>query len=216
MMKLLDMLIEAEDQEASAGRIYGVVVGVVTNNEDPDNLGRVKVRFPWLSDDNEGYWARLATPMAGADRGIYFLPEVQDEVLVIFEQGDVRFPFIIGALWNGKDKPPAPKQGSGNNIRLIKSRSGHIIRLDDGDGAEKIEIIDRSKKNRITLDTKENTIAITADKDIRLSAVQGTISLEANNIQCHSTAKSKMTSDAGMEVEAKTTLNLKGQMINLN
>jgi uncharacterized protein involved in type VI secretion and phage assembly len=86
------------------GRITGVVIGIVTNNQDPDRLGRVKVRFPWLSGGTESHWARVATPMAGNGRGLYFLPEVDDEVLVLFERGDVRFPFVIGALWNGKDQ----------------------------------------------------------------------------------------------------------------
>ena len=67
-----------------SGRVYGVTVGVVTNNQDPDGLGRVKVRFPWLSDDDESFWARVVTPMAGNGRGLYLLPEVDDEVLVAF------------------------------------------------------------------------------------------------------------------------------------
>ena len=69
------------------GRITGVVLGIVTNNNDPDKLGRVKVRFPWLSGSTESHWARVATPMAGNGRGLYFLPEVDDEVLVLFERG---------------------------------------------------------------------------------------------------------------------------------
>src|ERR1700750_2275998 len=89
--------------EARSGRIYGVVVAVVTNNQDPDGFGRVKVKFPWLSDVDESSWARIAAPMAGKARGIYFLPEVDDEVLVIFEHGDVRSPYVLGALWNCQD-----------------------------------------------------------------------------------------------------------------
>ncbi len=122
-MNFLDVLVDESTQLAMTNRIYGVVIGTVTNNQDRDNLGRVKVTFPWLNDNDEGYWARLATPMAGGDRGIYFLPEVHDEVLVIFEHGDVRFPYIIGSLWNGRDRPPVINDGEGkNNIRLIKSR----------------------------------------------------------------------------------------------
>src|SRR4051812_31769405 len=82
------------------GRIYGVVVGVVTNNQDKEGLGRVKVKFPWLSDADESNWARIATPMAGASRGVFFLPEVDDEVLVVFEQGLVSRPYVLGGLWN--------------------------------------------------------------------------------------------------------------------
>src|SRR3972149_536693 len=86
--------------------ISGVVPGIVTNNQDPDGLGRVKIKFPWLSDDNETDWVRIATLMAGGQRGGFFLPEVGDEVLVAFEHGDINHPYVIGALWNGVDKPP--------------------------------------------------------------------------------------------------------------
>ena len=105
-MNLFDLLRDSSAREAIASRIYGVVVGVVTNNQDPEELGRVKVKFPWLSDADESDWARIATPMAGNEKGIYFLPEVDDEVLVVFEHGDLRFPYIIGALWNGQAPPP--------------------------------------------------------------------------------------------------------------
>ncbi len=215
-MKLFDLLIDTEEREARCDRIYGVVVGIVTNNEDPEALGRVKVKFPWLSDEDESDWARIAAPMAGKERGIYFLPEVDDEVLVVFEQGDVRFPYIIGALWNGKDKPPATNEKGQNNIRLIKSRSGHVIRLNDEEGKETIEIMDKTEKNSIVFDTAANTIAIAADGDITLSASQGTIKLEAQNIEIKSSADTKVESGAGMELEASSTMNLQGQTINLN
>src|SRR2546426_9457473 len=97
---LLDLLMPP-GHEAREKKLYGVVAGIVTNNEDPDGLGRVKIRFPWLSEDNESWWARIAAPMAGKERGAYFLPEVDDEVLVAFEHGDVNFPYVLGALWNG-------------------------------------------------------------------------------------------------------------------
>ncbi len=224
-MNLLGVLMDTETREAIAGRIYGVVVGVVTNNQDTDKLGRVKVKFPWLSDEDESYWARIATPMAGQDQGICFLPEVDDEVLVAFEHGDVRFPYIIGALWNGKDTLPKEKENDGgNHIRVIKSRSGHVIRLNDEDGKETIEIIDKSKKNSLIFDTANNTILITADKDIILSASQGTIKLEAQNVEIKSSADTTIAADGGMEmkasrtakIEASGTMNIKGATINLN
>src|SRR5687768_7153196 len=104
-MNLFEAMLGSETKERGDRRMYGVVIGIITNNKDPDKLGRVKVKFPWLSDTDESFWARTATPMAGNQRGMYFLPEVDDEVLVAFEHGDLRFPYIIGALWNGKDKP---------------------------------------------------------------------------------------------------------------
>ncbi|NET16665.1 MAG: phage tail protein, partial [Okeania sp. SIO1H6] len=197
-MRLFDLLTDNEQREAIASRIYGVVVGVVTNNEDPEGLGRVKVKFPWLSDEDESDWARIAAPMAGNERGIYFLPEVDEEVLVVFEHGDVRFPYIIGFLWNGQDKPPASNEDGNNNIRVIKSRSGHVIRLNDKEGKETIEIVDKTEKNSIVFDTATNTIAITSDGDITLSAAQGNIKLEAQNIEIKSAAETKIKADAGV------------------
>src|ERR1700750_1699162 len=91
---------------AAPTRLHGVVIGIVTNNQDPDGMHRVKVRFPWLNLDDESHWARVATPMAGDKRGAYFLPEPDDEVLVAFEHGSLEHPYVIGSLWNGKDKAP--------------------------------------------------------------------------------------------------------------
>jgi len=86
----------------------GIVIGVVTDNSDPEGWGRVKVKYPWQEDNIVSHWARMATPMAGNGRGIEFLPEVNDEVVVAFEHGDMHRPFVLGALWNGVDAPPEP------------------------------------------------------------------------------------------------------------
>jgi uncharacterized protein involved in type VI secretion and phage assembly len=213
-MNFLDVLVGP--QEALVSRIQGVVVGVVTNNQDPDGLGRVKVKFPWLSDADESNWARVAAPMAGKERGVYFLPEVDDEVLVAFEQGDLRFPYVLGALWNGKDSPPAKNADGKNNLRVIKSRSGHVIRLNDAEGQEKIEILDKSGKNKIVFDTANNTITITADKDITLSAAQGTIKLEAQKIEIKSSADAKIEAGSNLDVKASAQMTIKGATVNIN
>ncbi len=215
-MNLYDLLSDREGPKVVTSKITGVVVGIVTNNQDPDKMGRVKLKFPWLSDEEEGYWARMAVPMAGNERGIYFLPEVNDEVLVAFEQGDVRFPYVVGALWNGKDAPPAENGDGKNNVRVIKSRSGHVIRLTDEDGNEKIEIVDKSENNSVVFDTAENTITITADKDIVLSASKGSIKLNARQIEVKSSADTKIEAGAGMDVKAGATMNIKGQVVNIN
>jgi uncharacterized protein involved in type VI secretion and phage assembly len=209
----------ADDERQSrdfSDRIYGVVVGLVTNNQDPDGVGRVKVRFPWLSDQDESYWARVAAPMAGKDRGVYLLPEVDDEVLVAFEHGDIRRPYVVGALWNSMDTPPASNDDGKNNIRIIKSRSGHVVKLNDEDGKETIEIIDKSTKNSIVIDTAGNTITITSDKDITLKAANGTITLDAQKVAVKSSADSKIEAGAGMDVKASGTMNIKGATVNIN
>jgi uncharacterized protein involved in type VI secretion and phage assembly len=198
-------------------RLAGVVIGIVTNIQDPDNLGRVRVKFPWLSDDDESEWARVTTLMAGKERGSVFLPEVDDEVLVAFEHGDMRRPFVIGALWNGVDVPPPEFINDGkNNIRMLKSRSGHIVKLDDTDGSERIEIIDKTGKNSIVIDSKDNTVTITTDKDLVLKAAQGKFSVDAQEIEMKSSAALKIEAGSEMKLKAAATLTVKGATINLN
>jgi uncharacterized protein involved in type VI secretion and phage assembly len=152
----------------------------------------------------------------GKDRGIYVLPDIDDEVLIAFEHGDVRFPYVLGALWNGQDTPPEQNSDGKNNIRMIKSRSGHIIRLNDEDGKETIEIIDKSGKNSIAIDTANNAIAITSDKDITLKATNGTIKLEAQKVEIKSSTDTKIEASAGMDIKANGTMNVRGATINLN
>ena len=211
-MSLLDLV---EDRDSDS-KIYGVVIGIVTNNNDPENLGRIRVKFPWLSNEDESDWARVASLMAGKDRGIYILPEIDDEVLVVFEHGDINMPYVIGSLWNGKDVPPETNRDGKNNIRMIKSRSGHVIRIDDTNGKEKIEIVDKTEKNIISIDAKDNKISIISDKDIEISAPHGKITIDAQDIEIRSSAATKIESAADMDVKASGNTNIKGATINLN
>lgn len=123
-------------------RLFGVYPAVVTDVQDPDAQGRVQVRLPWVGEE-EGHrarvWARLATMMAGAGRGTWFIPEPGDEVLIAFMGGDPRHPVVTGALWNGVDAPPE-SMSANNDVRAIVSRAGHRITLDDTEGAGKLEL----------------------------------------------------------------------------
>jgi uncharacterized protein involved in type VI secretion and phage assembly len=216
-LTLYDVLLDAGQPARPADRrIYGVVIALVTNNKDPEGLGRVKMKFPWLDDASESDWARVAMPMAGKERGFFFLPEVDDEVLVAFEHGDPRFPYVVGALWNGKDKPPAKNDDGKNNLRILKSRSGHTVKLNDEEGKETIEITGKGEKDSIMIDASKNTITITAGKDITLSAPQGTIKLDAQQIEIKSSGSTKIESGAGMDVKANATMNIKGATVNIN
>jgi uncharacterized protein involved in type VI secretion and phage assembly len=234
---LLDLISPSEPEKS--GKIYGLVMGIVTNNQDPDKMYRVKVKFPWLSDSDESTWARISTPMAGGGRGHYFLPEVDDEVLVGFEHGDVRFPYVVGSLWNGQDAPPANNGDGQNNIRVIHSRSGHLVRLDDTNGDEKIEIIDKTGGNSITIKSSDNSIAIVCTGRMKLQANGIDITSESDlNIQANTTldmqsqgpmtisgsstvgiqADATMTiqADATMTVQADAVMTIQGAMVNIN
>jgi phage protein D len=140
---LLSLLDGGENGAGQTGgfrsKILGAAVGIVTDNNDPDKLGRVKVKYPWLTEDHTSHWARLAAPMAGNNRGFLYVPEVDDEVLVAFEHGDVSRPYVLGALWNGKDRPPVGV-GNGNQDyieggkvyrRTIRSRVGNVLEMND-------------------------------------------------------------------------------------
>ena len=109
-------------------QINGVAIGLVTNVNDPEKNGRIKVRFPWLDDQHETDWIRIATMMAGNCRGSLFMPKVNDEVLVAFDHGDVRFPYVIGFLWNGQDQP----LGGGNGALMIEDGHGNTISMSNG------------------------------------------------------------------------------------
>jgi uncharacterized protein involved in type VI secretion and phage assembly len=157
--------------------IYGVVVGVVTDIDiDADGqregvyqgLYRVKVKFPWLDGDH-GLWARVVTPMAGNRSGLFLPLKVNDEVAVMFEHGDPNHPFVIGALWNGVDRPPAKILSKDQFQYVLQSNSGHTITLDDSTNAEKISIADKSG-NQIVIDSKEKTVTITSKNDLTLDA----------------------------------------------
>lgn len=197
-------------------RFYGVVVGVVTNNQDPENMHRIKVRFPWLSNDVESNWARVATPMAGNDRGVYFLPEVDDEVLVAFEHGRVDHPFVLGCLWNGQDSAPESNSDGENNHRTIKSRSGHILRFNDKSGNETIEIIDKSGKNKIIIDTANNSITIEANSDITIKSSTGKLTMQANGIEMKSQAGVSVQAAQSIDLKAGAQVTVKGATIQLN
>lgn len=220
-MNMFDMSRENEDQE-TGGKIRGVAVGVVTNNKDPQGMGRVKVRFPWREHQDESYWARIATLMAGKDRGSFFLPEVGDEVLVAFEREDIRHPYVVGGLWNGQDKPPETNSDGKNNIRKIKSRSGHEIILnddheakkekveihtkaghkvvlDDAAGSEKIEVRDKSGSNFIVIDSVQNSITIESTAQLKIKSQK--IDIEAG---------------ATMTLKASGALTIQGAIVKIN
>lgn len=215
-MSLLDLLEPQGPAAGPSGQIHGVVTGVVTNNQDPEKLGRVRLRFPWLSSSEESAWARVASPMAGKERGLWTLPEVDDEVLVAFERGDPRFPYVLGALWSSKAPPPETNEGNKNDVRVLRSRSGHEVRLDDADGEERIEIVDASGKNSITIRTKDNSITLQADADVTVRSTGGKLVLEGKGIELKSGEGVKVEADRGMEIKAGGQVTVKGSTINLN
>ena len=211
-----DVLSALLTPSARADRFYGVVVGIVTNNKDPDNLHRVKVRFPWLSNDVESHWARVAAHMAGKNRGAYFLPEVDDEVLVAFEHGQVDHPYVVGSLWNGKDNAPESNADGENNHRTLRSRSGHVLRFNDKSGNETIEIIDKTGNNKVVIDSANNSITIEAKSDITIKSATGKLTMQANGIEMKSQMGVTVEAAQNMDLKANAIVTVKGAMIRIN
>lgn len=207
-MSILDTLSE-DDQETRVKPINGVVTGLVTNNKDPNGLGRVKVKLNGLEDNHETDWAPVATLMAGNQRGSFFLPEVNDEVLVAFEHGNIDAPYVVGALWNGRANPPGSNSDGKNNIRKITSRSGHEIILDDTAGKERVEIKDKAG-NKVEIKSLDNSISIKCSGKISISASEE-VSVDAQAIKLSDSASNALVMDVFIDV-----FNLHTHMDSLN
>ncbi len=205
-LTIIDDTIDARLPLGYGGRFYGVYTAVVTGIVDPDGQGRVRIRLPWSPDSEGGdyeAWARLATLMAGAGRGSWFIPDVDDEVLVCFEGGDPRRPYVLGGLWNGRDNPPESMDGGGeNNIKTIKSRNGVTVRLDDSDGREALTL-ETPGGQRVVLQDGPGTIEIrdSNGNTVKLEPAQVTVTTPAKLVVQASTVEvtaGMVTVNAGM------------------
>ena len=196
---------------AERGPINGVVAALVTNVDDPEQLYRVKLKFPWLADDYESDWARFVAPGAGPQSGVMFLPEVNDEVLVAFEMGDIRRPYVLGGLWNGVDKPrlgDAPFDNGKVNRRGIVSRKGHRLIFHDSDSKSGIVVRSSNDKLNVSINETEMQIAVRSD---------GTIEIEATgDISVKSQADVTIKSSKNITIEASAQLTLKGATVAIN
>jgi uncharacterized protein involved in type VI secretion and phage assembly len=185
-------------------RLPGVYTALVTDVQDPDGQGRVQVMLPFVHGDQgpgASAWARLATLMAGNGRGSWFIPEVDDEVLVAFEAGDPRRPVVIGALWNGQDSPPETMDAD-NNLRSITSRARHKLTFDDTAGAEKV-VLETNGGHQLVLD----------------DASGGTVTLTHSNgakIEIDSSGKVAVTANAKVTIDAPAGLDITAAMVNVD
>jgi uncharacterized protein involved in type VI secretion and phage assembly len=192
--------------EPPTARWYGVYPALVADIKDPDGQGRVKVTLPWAPDtDGASYeaWARLATMMAGAGRGSWFVPDAGDEVLIAFEGGDPRRPYVVGALWNGSDQPPASMDGAGRNARkVLRSRNGVQVTLDDTDGREQL-VLETPGGQKVTLEDGPGAIRVedAAGNSVKLESGGITVTTSSKVTVSASTAEvsaSMLTVNAGM------------------
>jgi phage protein D len=204
----------------------GVVIGQVSDAKDPQDQGRVKLALPWLSDSYVSDWARTVQPGAGKDRGAMVVPEVGDEVLVAFEQGDVRRPYVLGGLYNGVDTPKVGDvdlidSGSGAvNRRSVVSRRGHRIDLLDQDGStEGVSITSGDDKLKVVLDAVGTKITMHSDGSVTIEASNGVVvdagtgKLDLKGNQIALTAQNGVSIDGGggpVSVKSAADLSLQG------
>jgi uncharacterized protein involved in type VI secretion and phage assembly len=195
----LESIMQGRLPDGLGGRWYGVYPALVTDIKDPDGQGRVKISLPWSPDSGSGRyeaWARLATLMGGNNRGSWFVPDINDEVLVAFEAGDTRRPYVVGGLWNGSDHAPESMDGAGNNFKkVLRSRNGVKITLDDQNGQEQL-VLETPGGQKVTLKDGPGTIEI-------VDSNGNSVKLEPSGITINASAKvtvnaSQLAISAGM------------------
>ena len=203
-----------ETELETGGYVKGVAIALVTQNKDPEGLCRVKVRYPWHDKPRESYWARLAMPMAGNDRGLVLIPEVGDEVLVGFEREDLRFPYVLGALWNGKDKPPLANDDGKNDKRILKSRKKHYLLFDDG--AKGVVELAHEKGRKVAFD--DNGIVMQDEKGnmFKIDSNSGAMTIEAKGQLNIKAATITIEATGTLELKASATLTVRGALVNIN
>lgn len=233
-LPVADPLAGGASGRGGSGWGRGLVIGVVTNNADPNNQGRVRVRFPTLSASDEGAWARVAIVGGGTTRGMAWLPEIDDEVIVGFDSGDLRFPVVLGGLWSAKNKPPDPKGGAlvaGGKVarRVLASRVGHQLELGDGDGPDQRHIalaladgktklrlgedkvdIESPSGNPVTIRSGSTTIVVTSNGDVTVEG--GSVSLKGRQKLTLQAPNVEISADSSLKVTSSGQLELGGAM----
>lgn len=176
------MMINDYTPDGGRQNYFGLYPAIVTDLVDPDNLGRVEVKFPWLGSDGDREvraWATLISPYADNDQGFQALPEVDSQVVVAFEAGNLRRPYVVGACWNGRESLPVAPEAP-NNKRVIKTRSQSILEFDDTQGAAKITLSLQSG-HKLELNDAAQTVTLTHSNGsvVRFTAA-GQIEIQAN------------------------------------
>ena len=191
--------------------IYGVVPALITDVNDPENLGRVKLKFPWLSDSFTTDWARTVQLAAGSKRGGVFVSEVNDEVLVAFEQGDVRRPYVMGGLYNGVDKPDLGDglvDGSGAVVqRSFVSKKGHRLVFNDDSSKSGVTIRTGDGNVEVTLDASATKVIIKSTGDVEVTGV---------NIKVEASSSLELKGGSGVTIDGGPSVKVTGGVIQLN
>ena len=212
-MSPFDDDLTSSGEPGANARSPGVVAAIVTENRDPDGLGRVKLRYPWSEATFQSDWARVASPMGGAAFGTFSLPEVGDEVLVAFDRGDARHPYVLGGLWKGTREPASPDDGDRNGIRLIQGREGHRLQFDDG--VEGRLVIELQGGKSITIEDGGILIDDGVNK-VKLDTAAGAVTIEAGESLTLKAPRISIEGGVSTEIEAGRMLTAKAALVAIN
>jgi uncharacterized protein involved in type VI secretion and phage assembly len=208
------MNVQSETAHESGGYLKGVAIAIVTQNKDDEGQCRVKVRYPWHDQPSESYWARLAMPMAGQERGWVLIPEVGDEVVVAFEREDMRFPYVLGVLWNGKAKPPLANDDGKNDKRILKSRKKHYLLFDDG--TRGVVELTHEKGRKVIFDDDGFAVQDEKGNVVKVDSNSGAMTIEAKGQLNIRAASITIEATGTLEVKASATLTIRGSLVNIN
>lgn len=195
------------------------LLGVVTNINDPDKTNRVKVRFGVLDDQMESTWARVVAPGAGNQAGLALHPAVGDEVLVLFERGDLRRPLVVGGLWSKKQTQPGPTNAEGKITKgVLRSRKGHQLEIGEGDKDEEAHIslllkngtVLRVGQDKVAVDVKKGPFSITVGNGSIVISDQGDITIAGKNVTVKATQKLALSGQAGAELSSQQATKVSG------
>lgn len=226
-MSMYDVFLsEDEDRDQL---VSGLTLAVITNTQDPENLGRVKLKYLLRDEaENESNWARVMVPFAGSSMGVYWIPSVDDEVVVAFLGGRFDKPIVMGSVWSKTKKPPVQNEEGKNYTKMIKTKAGHQISFVDesdketltiesakgqkifiDDSSKVIEVKGKDGKNKVKIDSEGGNVEIEAGTKISIKVGQSSIEITADKIAVKAT-NIELKSTAGLKAEAGTTLDMKG------
>ena len=232
-MKILEDLVGGTEESIARlnRRFPGVVPGVVHSVSDPLNLGRVQLTFPWLDDNDVSPWARVVAPMAGQFSGHYFIPSVDDEVLVAFEHGDLRAPYVLGAVWTVRSQPPLSSPSA--EKRAIRTPGGNQIVFEDRPAAITIQTAPnmiQSLPGTVSPTGSNHSVALTGSgielatpTEIKLGVQNTTIKISPDAIEIAIGASRIKLSTSSIDIEAPVisikasgSLKLEGAIVTIN
>jgi len=224
------LLFEQMSHQSPLNKWGGVVPAVVTNTDDPDKVGRVKLKYPWMAEDAETWWARVVSPGAGKEAGFFLIPEVEDEVIVAFEHGDIDRPYVLGGVWSNKNKIPPSGAGAGSGeiplVRTWTSIEGHQITMYD-DAKKKIEILtkdghtivldDAGKKLEIKTPGGNSILCDDNSKTVKVKSSSGhEVTMATGSVTIKSGANMTIEASGNIDMKAGGMVNIKGAMVNIN